>query len=255
MIDAHIHLAQYPADTVERDILSWQAAGVEGVVAVATDVRSCHRTLELRRRHPDFVRAALGWHPEQALPSRSEMEEIVTLIKKEQPFLAAIGEVGLPHYSHVEQLAGYQELLAEFAGLAAETGLPLVLHAVHDKAGLALEVLQRFDDVRAHFHWLKADSMTIDALLAAGHIVSVTPEVCWRERDQELARRVPLGQLLIETDGPWPYEGPFAGQPTTPLFLAEVRNAVARIKGIKPGELDEACRKTVIDFYRSFGKY
>ncbi|MCX7570990.1 TatD family hydrolase [Tumebacillus sp. DT12] len=254
MIDAHLHLAQYPAETVEREIAAWRAGGVESVIAVATDVRSCHRTLELQRRHPDFVRAALGWHPEQALPKRSEREEIFALIQNEQPSLAAIGEVGLPHYSQTEHLAGYQELLAEFAVLAAETGLPLVLHAVHDKAGLALQVLERHSGVRAHFHWLKADAPALDALLAAGHIVSVTPEVCWRERDQELARRVPLAQLLIETDGPWPYEGPFAGRPTTPLFLNEVRGAVARLKGITAEELDASCRQTVRAFYGASGK-
>ena len=45
-----------------------------------------------------------------------------------------------------------------------------------------------------------------------GWFVSVTPDVAYEAEIQELAARYPIGQLMAETDGPWPFEGKFAGR-------------------------------------------
>ena len=51
-------------------------------------------------------------------------------------------------------------------------------------------------------------------------------------RDQALVASVPLNNLVIETDGPWPYSGEFEGRPTEPTFLGRIVEAVALIKGL-----------------------
>jgi TatD DNase family protein len=242
MIDAHLHLEQYPDDEIDRLIDTWRTGGIEGVVAVSTGLHSAHRTLDLQQRHPDFVRAAIGAHPEQPVPPEIELQELLLLIETEKSRLCAIGEVGLPHYALADlgttALDGHRELLGMFAELAGKHGLPLVLHAVHDKAALALDILQSHGVTRAHFHWLKASPTDLQKIVEAGYFVSVTPDVCHRERDQQLARHVPLPQLLLETDGPWPHEGPFfAGRRTTPLFLHEMVGTVAQLKSISKDEL------------------
>ncbi|ARU60770.1 hypothetical protein CBW65_06455 [Tumebacillus avium] len=249
MIDSHLHLAQYEPDEIER----WIAAGIEAVVAVATDLRSSYRTLELKERHPHFIHAAIGWHPEQACPAEQDLPELFTLIRTERPRLSAIGEVGLPHYTLAEQGEGaldrYVELLDRFAQAAVESDLPLVLHAVHDQARTALELLQRHRVTKAHFHWLKASAVDLAQIVKAGYYVSVTPEVCHRERDQQLAQAVPIKQLLIETDGPWPYDGPFSGQKTTPLLLPAVLKQVAALKGVSEAFYAEQHRANIGALY------
>ncbi|PWK15610.1 TatD family hydrolase [Tumebacillus permanentifrigoris] len=250
MFDAHLHLEQYPDEQIEGLIESWRIGGIQGVVAVSTGLRSAHRTLDLQQRFPDFVRAALGTHPEQPVPPESELVELLQLIELEKNRLSAIGEVGLPHYALAElgtmALDDHLELFGVFAKLAARHRLPLVLHAVHDKVPLALEVLQRHRVERAHFHWLKAVPADLQRIVEAGYYVSVTPDVCHRERDQQLARHVPLSQLLFETDGPWPHVGPlFAGRPTSPLFLHEMVGRVAQLKGVSQDALAQQVRANV----------
>lgn len=83
---------------------------------------------------------------------------------------------------------------------------------------------------RAHFHWLKAEASTIEQILSSGYYISVTPEVCYRSRDQILVQQIPLQQLLLETDGPWPFAGPFQDTPTSPLFLKVVMEMVGKLK-------------------------
>lgn len=227
MIDAHIHLDQYP--NISEQIERWQEAGITGVVAVSTDLRSSYRTLELKQQFPSFIYAAIGFHPEQPLPSESDWNEWTKLVKQERPLLAAIGEVGLPYYSAEAgaKLPAYQERLAEIAAIAADASLPLALHAVYDRAETALAILRQAGVRHAHFHWLKADPTVVKQIVACGCYISVTPEVCYRERDKQLLSLVPIEQLLLETDGPWPFAGPFAGKPTTPLWLLDSARTVA----------------------------
>ncbi|WP_126426790.1 TatD family hydrolase [Brevibacillus marinus] len=245
MIDVHIHLEQYPAAQLASLIGQWQAAGVHKVVAVSTDLASSYRTLELKVRFPDFVCAAVGFHPERLPPSEREMAEMTSLIRRERHLLQAIGEVGLPHYELARlpdgALAQQLEVLRHFAALARELALPLLLHAVHDKAELALACLRAYAGVKAHFHWLKAEAPVVAQIVAGGHYLSLTPEVCYRERDQRLARQIPLERLLLETDGPWPFSGPFAGVPTSPLLLFQAAETIAMIKEVTPAQLIRQC--------------
>ncbi|RKD25048.1 deoxyribonuclease [Ammoniphilus oxalaticus] len=238
-IDAHLHLDQYPPAQLAALVDQWQHAGIAGVMAVSSDLASAYRTLELREKYPTFVFIALGIHPEQPLPCERDQQELFSLLRGERNVISAIGEVGLPHYIYQEQtmsappaFADALKLLEQFCLLSNELDLPMLLHAVHERAQVAFDLLQKYNIARAHFHWLKAPAATVDQLLRAGYFISVTPEVCYRERDQQLLARVPLNQLLIETDGPWPFQGPFEGQSTTPLFLKEVANHVAHQKGI-----------------------
>ncbi|MBE3593583.1 MAG: TatD family hydrolase [Candidatus Carbobacillus altaicus] len=227
MFDAHIHLEQYGmrADGtmdwtyVDRLIETWRSGGVQGVLAVSSDLASSIRTLQLKQRHPDFVRAAIGWHPEYTLNDDKAFLELVQLIRTHRAQLSAIGEIGLPHYANREQYDLMRERLVDWARLSVMLDLPLVLHAVYEGTAEALHVLLTAGVKKAHFHWLKTSPEHLHRVIRSGYMISVTPEVCYRKRDQILVRTVPLTQLLLETDGPWPYDGPFLGIQTTPLFL------------------------------------
>ncbi|QZT34847.1 TatD family hydrolase [Caldalkalibacillus thermarum TA2.A1] len=239
-IDAHLHLDQYllryGKEKLHDMINRWQLAGVSGVVAVSTDLASAYRTLDLKQWYPDFVYAAVGYHPEQPLPSEKELCELFSLVRQERRWIAALGEVGLPHYTLEKMghppLEGYMELLRLFLQQSQMFDLPVLLHAVYDKVQSVFELLQQENVSRAHFHWLKAPQEMIQQIVKAGYYVSVTPEVCYRKRDQRLVELVPIENLLVETDGPWPFAGPFEGQNTTPLFLPQVVDYIACLKGL-----------------------
>ncbi|MBM7662025.1 TatD DNase family protein [Bacillus mesophilus] len=232
MIDAHIHLDQYT--NAEKQIDSWLLAGVSNVIAVSTDLSSSYRTLELQGKYPDFIHAAVGFHPERPLPRESDFIEWESLVKRERSRIIAIGEIGLPHYNLAElkpTLHHYEEFLSRCLEVSARYGLPAVLHAVHDKAIIVYELLQKHEIQKAHFHWLKAPLKVVNQIVESGYYISVTPEVCYRSRDQDLANNVPLSQLLMETDGPWRFGDIFSNLATTPLLLNKVADQLAVIKG------------------------
>lgn len=232
MFDAHIHLNQYKE--LDQQIERWKNAGITGVVAVSTDLQSSYETLSLKQKYPDFIFAAIGFHPEQPLPPAQDVAEWERLLHNERHLVSAIGEVGLPYYSLQKyedaSLENYIDFLDNMASISKAEALPIVLHAVHSHAPIAYDVLVKHQIKKAHFHWLKADPSVIAQIVKSGYYISVTPEVCYRSRDQELVHQLPLNQLLIETDGPWPFSGPFQNKLTSPLFLQDVTEKIGELK-------------------------
>ena len=100
---------------------------------------------------------------------------------------------------------------------------------------------------RAVFHWHKGTPEVTRAIVDAGHFVSVTPEIVYRERDRELVEAVPLESLLVESDAPWPYKGEFEKTTSGPWMAGRVAEEVAKIKRLPVEETmyrltENACR-------------
>jgi TatD DNase family protein len=234
MIDSHIHLDADQYADVASLIKRARYAGVTAVVAPGTAPASNRRVLDLAARYPDFVFGALGLHPERFELTDDDVEATIAMARGHRDRIRAIGEVGLPWYGEqarrAEVLERARQILARFAGLANELDLALILHCPHQTASDALSIITAAKVRRAVFHWHKSDESTTRAIIEAGYFISLTPEVAYRDRDQELARLVPLSQMMVETDGPSPFGGPFEGKPTEPAFIAEVVAAIAKIK-------------------------
>ena len=245
-IDTHCHLdAPAYADLAAVCDQSEQA-GVAVIVAAGTGLASNRSILALQRRQPAHVWAALGLHPERPDASWDEVEAVLDQLRVHRDRVVALGEVGLPHYALLDgsmtaqQARRHEAFLHALVKGAVDLGLPVVLHAPHTAADKALAVVRRYELPGAVFHWHKGSPATTASICEAGYFVSVTPEVCYRERDRELVRAVPLRNLLLESDGPWPYGGEFAGQPTTPAVVARLAAEVARLKGVALDEVREA---------------
>ncbi|QJC52336.1 TatD family hydrolase [Paenibacillus albicereus] len=259
LYDTHLHLEQYGERERERMLEEAGQEGVRGIVAVSMDLASSRRTRELALRHPELVLPAYGWHPEQALPQDGELDELIGWIRERHAAgeRFAIGEVGLPYYTRTEaesagasfDESGHIGTLDRFAALAAELDRPLVLHAVYEDALKAAKLLLRHGVRRAHFHWYKGDAETTGVLAQAGWSVSVTPDVLYEPEIRELAASYPLGQLMTETDGPWPFEGPFSGRPTHPLLVREAAREIARLRGLGEHEAVGALADNARRFY------
>ena len=256
-IDAHIHADQY--EDRERMLAEAYAAGCEAVVGVSMNLESSRVNRELAHRHAGRFMPAYGHHPEIPLPGPDEEAELFAWIRglhaAGERF--AIGEVGLPYYTRTEaEKAGrpfdegpHLELLDRFAALAAELDRPIVLHAVYEDAEKACGVLERHGVRRAHFHWFKGPESAVRRMIARGWHVSVTPDVVYEPETRALVRAYPLELLMAETDGPWPYDGPFAGRPTTPALVRDVIQAVAELKGLGADETAAAMLKAARRFY------
>ncbi|GGO00289.1 TatD family hydrolase [Saccharibacillus kuerlensis] len=173
------------------------------------------------------------------------------------PRMTAVGEVGLPYYSRLEAAergetldeAGYIRLLERFIAFAARHNLPIVLHAVYEDADIACDLLERHGVTQAHFHWFKGSEATVQRMIANGFFISFTPDLLYEEEIRQLALLYPESLVMSETDGPWPFEGPFEGRSTHPSMTAEVCREWARLRGLDESEARAQLLENARRFY------
>jgi TatD DNase family protein len=255
LIDTHIHLTSPRYTDLPGLVARAQHASIAGVVAVAVDEATSYQILSLCDAFPTFVHGGLGVHPERPITD-DETARVIALIRRERARLVAIAEVGLPWYTIRERpdratlIAAGEPRLQQFLRVAQELELAVVLHAPHEAAAPALSLLKAEHIERAVFHWHKASPEVTQAIVEAGYYISVTPETCYRERDQALVDAVPLNRLVIETDGPWPYTGEFEGRPTEPTFLGRIVDAIATIKGLARADVGEIVTENTKQLFR-----
>jgi TatD DNase family protein len=235
IIDSHCHLHDPAFADVRSAVIRATEHDVWGAVAVGCDWATNERTLRAAEENPKAVWPALGFHPEWKL-TREDLAAVEEQICARHPRLIAIGEVGLPWYSlggapDAERIRREGlERLERLVGLAVRFDLPVILHAPHGAAAEALAVLKRKGVERAVFHWHKASAEVTREIVDAGYVVSVTPDLVYRERDREMVERVPLDSLLVESDAPWQYQGEFENVTSGPWLVARVAEEVAKIK-------------------------
>jgi TatD DNase family protein len=257
MIDSHIHLDLYEQDARERILSELQDSGVEKVIAVSLHLASCKMNRSLYLANPNLVLPAYGFHPERLLPTDADLTELFNWIDKHKQEMVAVGEVGLPYYMRQEaeakgeafDLQPYVELLEKFVQLAARLEKPIVLHAVYEDAEIACDLLEKYNVKWAHFHWFKGSEKTVERMMRNGYYVSFTPDIAYEEEIQALAKQVPLNQMMVETDGPWPFEGPFAGQMTHPRMIYSVVEHLTAIKRLTVQETIEHVRRNTRVLY------
>lgn len=255
--DAHLHLEQY-GERAAALVVEARASGVGSIVAVSMDLASCERTKALAERFPGAVLPAYGFHPEQPLPDEAELDRLFAWMEAHRAEMRAVGEVGLPYYTrHEAQAAGrpfdeapYLRLLERFVVWAARHRLPLALHAVYEDAGKACELLEKHGVAgRAHFHWFKGDAGTVERLVRNGSYVSFTPDCLYDPETSALLGVFPLERILSETDGPWPFEGPFAGRETHPAMVRDVVRRLADARGLPADDVADALRRNAERLY------
>src|SRR5699024_5291119 len=252
IIDAHIHLDLY--DQQERRLIlnDLEHYNIEALISVSKDIRSAEMNVRLAEKH-QAVRAAVGFHPEQSLPNINEMTRLERLIENDHDKLVAIGEVGLPYYTRQKNprlsIEPYIEIVEHFIRIAKAYDLPIALHAIYEDANLICSLLEKHSLQDAHFHWFKGDQRTMERMIRNGYFISITTDVLYEPEIRQIVQVYPLSQMMVETDGPWAFKGPFKQQMTHPKMIHYTINEIAHLKGVNRHYVYEQIYEQTRSFY------
>jgi len=203
LFDTHAHLDEVPE--LRRALDNALEAGVAGVIAVGVDERSNSSVLRVAQDWPGFVYPALGLHPcELAEHGDARIARELDFIHDNLSMARALGEIGLDY--HKRTVAGVpkqlqQEVLCSLLAVAAESGLPVLVHSRYAWIdALHLVVESRVE--RAVFHWFTGFASALKGIMDAGYYLSATPAAEYHEEHRRAVRAAPRGRLLLETDTP-----------------------------------------------------
>src|SRR5262245_37850678 len=217
-----------------------RAAGVEGVIAVGAGygVGLNGAAVALAEDHPD-VWATVGVHPHDAA-EWTELAERALDGWLAHARVVAVGECGLDYwYEHAPRDAQRAALAGQIA-LARASGLPLVIHvrASRDSRDAYEDLLRSFDEYGAErvggvIHCFTGDLELARDCLARGFDISFSGILTFKNAGplREVAARLPLERLLIETDSPLLAPVPLRGRRNEPAFVGHVAACLAELHG------------------------
>jgi TatD DNase family protein len=246
-IDAHAHLDRY--DLVNDRALDAALAEIEGhrilTISNSMDLPSYRRNLEIGDTC-DLVIPTFGVHPWNAPEYVDRLPDLRAAID-ESPM---IGEIGLDHH-FVEDTSAYpaQRKVFEFFLSAARDQDKIV--NVHTKGAEeeVLALLDRYQVPRVIVHWYSGPLELLRELVARGATFTVGVEVLHSEHIQAVARAIPLGQLLTETDNPGGPMG-FIGEPGMPVLAKGVVRGIAEARGTTAEAIVQAVQANLLALIR-----
>lgn len=248
LFDTHFHYSGEitPAEYRSRILADAAKSGVFPETlelnAVGGDFPESCRAREFAHAVPDCIFSA-GVHPGSVERYSGNIREFD--IFRNDPLLAAIGELGLDYYYAAESAPLQRKVFADFLNLALEWDKPVVVHLRDQgddaayKDGIAL--LEDFTAAGGRFevHCFTGDWKWGEKILELGGYIGITGMVTFRraENIRETASCVPADRLLLETDSPYLAPVPFRGKENTPGFLGLVAAQVAEVRGMTIAEL------------------
>lgn len=244
---SHIHGPEFDADRDEA-LARAQSAGVERCLAVGTDLASSRAAIALAGRRPD-VYATVGVHPHEA--STIDADALKTLDDlATAPRVVAYGEIGLDYYyEHSERSVQRTQFAAQIA-VATRHQLPLVIHT-RDAWDDTFALLDEHPHHRGVFHCFTGDLVQAERALARRFFISFSGIVTFPKSHalQEVARRIDLDAVLIETDCPYLSPVPFRGGRNEPARVIEIARKIAELRGLS---LETVAERTSSNARRCF---
>jgi TatD DNase family protein len=232
IIDTHCHLDMLATDKeLETVIQSATAVGVKQIITVGIDLQSSQKAVKYAEQYPG-VFATIGIHPHNvALITDSSIEQLIKLA--DHPKVIAYGEIGL---DFVKLYAPKKVQLEQFerqAEVAKNLNLPLIIHdrEAHDdiltilKNGLPFPAGGVMHCFSGNLHYAKK-------ILDLGFYLSIPGVVTFNKAAdlQEVARKIPLEALLLETDAPFLAPVPMRGSKNKPDYLLYTAQKIAELQ-------------------------
>ncbi len=252
LTDTHAHLYFEHFDR-DREAVIRRAfeGGLAFIINVGVDLTTSRTCIELAEQY-DGLYAAVGIHPNDA-GAFDEQAPAALRELAQHPRVVAIGEIGLDFYRgrtpRVQQEAAFRAQIR----LAKELGLPIIIH--NREAGPAVvDVLcdEGTDGLTGVFHCFSESVVVAETVLKRGFYVSFTGNLTFRNSTlPEVAQRVPLARLLLETDAPFLSPEPERGKRNEPAHVIYLAQKLAEIKQTTVSEVVET---TFVNARRLFRK-
>jgi TatD DNase family protein len=250
LVDSHCHL-DLPglAENLPQVLALMQSNGVSHALCVGVTLEDFPRILELVDAHP-MLWATVGVHPETTEGREPTCDTLVDLAR--HPKVVAIGETGLDYYWHKDAPEWQRERFRTHIRAARQCGKPLVIHNREASADvLRLLAEEGAAEVGGVFHCFTEDWAVAEQALALGFHISFSGIVTFKNALQikDVARRVPLDRLLIETDAPYLAPAPFRGKMNQPGYVRYVAEEIARLRECA---LEDIAAASTANFFRLF---
>lgn len=257
LIDIGINLTHDSYDHDRAAVLSRAIErGVRQFIVTGASAESSRAALDLVELSPRILRSTAGCHPHHALDYDDEAHATIKALL-EHPWVVAVGETGLDYHRNFSSPSEQRRAFERQLDLAIETRKPLFLHqrdAHQDFIAMLTERARALP--KAVLHCFTGDAAELEESLSAGLWIGITGWICDERRGhhlRDLVRRIPVGKLMIETDGPYLLPRDLNPKPESrrnePMYLSHIAAVIAAERGETLAELATHTTQTARAFF------
>lgn len=250
LVDSHCHL-DFPQlrDDLPGVLARMRQHEVDRALCVSVNLADYPNVLALAEAH-EHLHASVGVHPDQAPGNEPTVARLVA--EARNPRVVAIGETGLDYFRATEDPWWQRDRLRTHIRAAREVGKPLIVHcrqAAPDLLAILRE--EHAEEVGGVMHCFTEAWDVAEAAMALDFCISFSGIVTFRNAGalRDVALRVPLERMLVETDSPYLAPVPYRGRTNEPAFVRQVAEELARLRGLP---LSDIARVTSANFGRLF---
>lgn len=239
LFDTHVHLndKQFAKD-LDQVFQRMAEMGVTRVLCVAFDMQSSKETVTMAEDRSG-VFASVGVHPHDAGEVPEDyLARLAELAR--HPKVVALGEMGLDYYRDLSPRPVQQRVFREQLALVRELNLPVIIH-VRDAFGDLMDILRKdgISPAGGVMHCFSGSWDLAQECMKMGFYISLAGPVTFKNaaKLKDVAMRLPIERLLIETDCPYLTPEPFRGRRNEPAYVRYVVDHIAALRDIPASEL------------------
>jgi TatD DNase family protein len=271
LIDSHAHLdSPRYADDREAMLVRAREAGVGMVlsIGIGEGPAEMHQALDICREFNARRQAGANlprlYASAGIYPHNTPQADAAALAKLDsllaEPEVIACGEIGFDYYHEGAPRDVQRQGLIRQLEIAALRKRPILIHCrgtnesadAWDDLFVVLETHWRATGIGGIMHCFGSGWEQARRSLDLGFLVSFAGNLTYPRAQplRDVAARLPLDRILVETDAPWLAPAPQRGQRNEPAFVAQTAQVLAGLLGVTPHEIAAA---TTANFGRLFG--
>lgn len=255
LIDSHCHLhlldlEEFHGD-LDRVLALAQAEGVTHMLCVCTEPEEIPTLYDIAQRY-SHINISVGVHPNTELSKEIYRDDLIAWASHHA--CIAIGETGLDYYRTQDEQEKEKQCIRfqEHIHAALSTSKPLIIHTRQAALDtIAIMKAEKADDIGGVMHCFTENWDVAKKALDLNFYISFSGIVTFKNAVelQEVAKKVPLDRILIETDSPFLAPAPFRGKQNHPALVKYVALALAELRQIP---FDALAAQTCTNFYNCF---
>lgn len=250
LVDSHCHL-NFPelVQNMDQVLESMRSNQVGHALCVSVTLDKFPEVLAIAEQYPNIY-ASVGVHPDYEDITEPTVSGLVELAN--HPRVVAIGETGLDYFRLTGDLSWQRERFRTHIRAAKQTGKPLIIHT-RNAAEDTIKIMQEEGaaEVGGVMHCFTESWEVAQAAIAMGFYISFSGIVTFKNAQalKDVAQKVPLSSMLVETDSPYLAPIPFRGKTNHPAYVRHVAEEIARLR---EQPLQQIMDATTANFFKLF---
>ncbi|NLC97052.1 MAG: TatD family hydrolase [Erysipelotrichaceae bacterium] len=230
-LDSHAHICSKEFDE-DLDIVinNIKENNITKVMIICSDLNECEKAFDLAKNDKRFD-VAVGLHPiDQKDLTKEDYDRFYMYAKNK--YVKAIGEIGLDYHWHNDNKEEQKELFIKQIELAKQLDKPIIVHS-RDAMQDTFEILKKYK-IKGVLHSYSGSYEMAKEFIKLGYYISIAGPVTFKNARilKEVASKIDLDKLLIETDCPYMTPVPYRGKRNEPMYVKHTGKYICELRNI-----------------------